>query len=777
MIHQNLSFLYSSLSEGEWLLADKHLQNIKLYCARPGLRLWEVRVDGAVMSTHQFKQLQDTTPVKVIQPSSMGLLLKSQEQTLQNIALRFSKIYKLSSKYLLTFDSNGFFVLDPMTSEVILWTDQFKNIADVFVVGEIIYLWMGGCRLHALSFSPIDTFLVRLYLQKQYLFCTQLCASYSSTLKKLAHVSSKMHVLVDLLEKLRDNHDCSLDDVILSQASDFLAEVSKNAQNKEHSQMLNSGIFIVGNAHLLSQKEDLRTLKPLNYSSEKLQFNSLKTNLSSNLPTSQDTSHKERDQEDRESGNGLFHNITPALSLPLLPESSQASSDEDYDPFPDLPLSSLTSAEAVMALKNLTTTVSGTISNGTKSLKEKWQSFEEKLRRQEESGLSVEKSVNRCGAKPSYSSQNDGREEDSVPVQLKGKDIKLPIALFVECCHQVSSHNGSNLQELQLEMLNSFSFLYDKFRNLDQPEEPRSGLLEITEVCKHFGNWLNMGDLTPFPFQLNFDAEFVNSLSLLFLDCLKSGTLVRWLSQFSPVIDLDYRLFPSHIGRIHSKELLLLDQSLGRFLQICSTLLDPSSAMQCLDDSNALCHYFTWNVIMDHFHKGPTVGSDEKSSHTWPLPRILNAMLVMLQLGQVESCRNMGENVSVKHVLRTVLKVKDDSRQIFNLFLLYLDKLPESTFKSEVEDPEVYYFTRLAYETLHETELDSQCACGYPINEVKNQRPHDIVGKTLLSHIYHTEGQNEATSFCQKTGVLWHHLLVLRSVIFCHYYIFSVFCF
>ena len=377
--------------------------------------------------------------------------------------------------------------------------------------------------------------------------------------------------------------------------------------------------------------------------------------------------------------------------------------------------------------------------------------------------MSVEKSINRYGTKLSHLVENDGNDEENKTFQLPGKQLKLPVSDFIECCCQVSNHCGSNLQEIQFKMLNSFASLYNKFRRLDQPEESRSDLPSEIEVLKTFAKWFNSCDIIPFPFQFHLDGEFVASFSHLFLDCLKSGILVKWLSQLTPMLNLNNNLFPSHIGRIHSKEALLMDQALGHLLEMCCNILDSSSALLCLDESNALCNYFTWNVIMDHFHKRPVVATDD-SSHTWPLPRILNAMLVMLQLGQVESCWNMGEQVSVKHVMRTVLKVKDDPKKIFNLLLLYLEKLPECNLLSEMEDSEIYFFTRLAFESIYETDIDSQCACGYPVSEIKKQRFHEIVGKTLLSHIYYSRGENEAILFCQKTGVLWEQFLVVRSV-------------
>lgn len=760
---------FSSLSDGEWLLTDKHFQTVKLFCARPGLRLWEVRVDGAVVSTHQFKQLRSTRPASVIKPPGVGLPKESSETAQHKHLLQFMKLNKVSDNFIVTYDSNGLCVLDPMTSDVILWTDQFQNVVDMCVVGEVLYLWMGDSRLHAVSVIPIDKFLVRSYLQRKYVYCAQLCAAHADTLKKIAGVSLKLHVLIDLFEKIKDEEgEDSLDEDISEKLQDLLVEVSKNKQNQGQAQMLNSGIFIVGNAHLLSQKEEIRTKNPRLHITDKLEANDLTVNFHPRLQGNQLCPSQDCGESD--TLNGIFKNsILPSISsLPLLSDHSNFNGDEDYDPFPDLPLSSLTSAETIMALKNLTTTVSGTISNGTKSLKEKWQNLEEKLRGPEENCLSVEKSINRLDVSlPSVDEATDFEDQDIFVVSKKKPTI-LPVSFFIEKCQQISRHevdNGYNLRDLECQMLDSFASLYEKFRQSsgNMQGEEVSDSTEHSKPSHSFGKWLNSYEAVSFPFHDHFEKEFLVLLRQQFQLCLKSGSLLKWVSQFVPCIELDYELFPSHICLIHSKESLLVDQALGFTLEIFKLLLDPYTALQCLSESGSVCHYFSWNVIMNFFQSNPVVITDPNNeSQDWPLPRILNAMSVMFQLGQVESSRSIGKNVSILHILRTILRVNEDSVQMYNLFLLYLDKVPTENLLAFLNDVEVYNFARQAYESLHKSDDDSQCACGYPIGVIRHEITFSHVGQALLSHVNQTDGLHEALSFCQRTGVLWYQLLIVR---------------
>lgn len=750
---------FSSLSDGEWLLADKHLQNIKIFCARPGLRLWEVRIDGAVMSTHQFKQLQSTPPVHVVKPPDVET-----EKVFEggHHVLQFKKLCKVSNKYIFTYDSSGLCVLNPLTSEVILWTNEFKNIVDVKVVKDVMYVWMGDSRLHALLLTPIDKFLVRMYLQKKYMYCAQLCAANVNVLRKVAHVSSKMHILSDLLQKVKDE-DNLLDEESLSKVEELLEEVSRTAQNCDQAQMLNSGIFIVGNAHLLSQQKD-------EFRAQKLPSQAPDNVIFSNLLLKQENQSQVSSPLDKDTFNGIFKkSILPSMSSSFFPDQLNLNGDNDYDPFPDLPLSSLTSTETMMALKNLTSSVSGTISNSTKSLKEKWQNLEEKLGWQEEIGLSTEKSINRPDIQATISSgdvRNDFDDKNEL-IKTKKKSSKLPVSSFMEKCYQIQTEDLMTVQDLVFEMLESFGLLYQKFRLHTQsaPERTSSSICENGESPSNYHQWLNSKEIIPFPFQDHFENEFLTTLSQIFHRCLKYGCFSNWLTQFLPFLDLDHSLFPSHIGRIHQKKSLLLDQALGRSLRIWSNLLDPHSALQSLDETTCPCQYFAWNVIMDHFHSSPNVTSlslGQESPDGWPLPRTLNAMLVMFQLGQVESCRSIGEHIPIKHVLRTVLRIKEDPSRLCLLFLTYFEKVPKGEILINFEDPEIYYFVRHAYENFHRTSVQCQCKCGFPLDEIKLEKTFSQVGRSLLSYIHETEGLSEAMSLCQKTNVLWYHLLILR---------------
>lgn len=764
---------FSSLNDGEWLLTDKNLQNVKLFCARPGFRLWEVRIDGAVMSTHQFKQLRSTAPSSIIQPPAVSASGGTSDVPQEKQLLQFTKLSKLCHKYLITYDPNGLCVLNPMTSEVILWTDQFKNIIDAHVVDDTMYVWMGDSKLRAVSFTPIDKFLVRMYLEKKYAYCAHMCAAHVDSLKKLAPVSLKMHVLTDLLQKIKEEEGNLLDESILSKLKDLLDEVSKNARNQGHAQMLNSGIFIVGNAHLLSQRDEYERRNHLHQDTKKIKVNESAIDIFPNLVKKQDFQPQDDGQSERDSMNRVFmKSILPTISSLSLGSEQTGIDDEDYDPFPDLPLSSLTSAETFMALKNLKTTVSGTISNSTKTLREKWQNLEEKFRGQEESGLGIEKSVNRHDAELTDLPINNGDDdEDNIVTGSQKKNSGLPVSSFMEKCYQVTcceTDGEKDIEELEFQMLDSFAVLYEKFRESIRRKSERHVIdpPDVLPKSNHFQKWLNSHINTPFPFIEHFDQEFFTSLRHHFQRCLTSGSLVKWLVQFLPFMELDYRLFPSHIGRIYNKESLLLDQALGRSLEICSGLLDPHTAFQNLEKSCSPCQYFSWNVIMDHFHKNPNTAPASshamESSPSWPLPRVLNAVLVMLQLGQVDSCRSIAGKLSTKHVLRTVLKLKEDLSKTLNLYLSYLEKVPMDELLDELKDPEVYYFSRYAFESLHQTDPQNMCACGYPVSELKFSKMFRRVGQTLLSHVYHRDGLSEALLLCQRTYGLWYYLLLLR---------------
>lgn len=121
----------------------------QVICARPGARFWQVDYGGTVKQTIQFKEALNRAPIrpqevrkrsssteKTESPSEPNKKYLSQHLAFGNlIELRVDE----EQHFLVTHTKTAIYVFDPLNSKLILWTDYYSNISDVFVVNNRIY--------------------------------------------------------------------------------------------------------------------------------------------------------------------------------------------------------------------------------------------------------------------------------------------------------------------------------------------------------------------------------------------------------------------------------------------------------------------------------------------------------------------------------------------------------------------------------------------------------------------------------------------------------------
>lgn len=237
-----------------------NLSSLKLFCARPGSRIWECTIDGTVISTHHFKEALAIPPRKIyfLQDGSNknsdlnnGIFTNGSSDTAVRIdsnyaeqSFNFQKLNIFMSKYFYTFKSDGIYLFDPQKSAVVLWNNEITNIVDVKSSNDVIYVWSGYSKMYALNVVPVEKFLIRLYFQKKYVQLAKLCLEFESFLLSEASDCNKLHVLQDLDEKLK-----SLDgfDNICNRLKPLISLCKENAQKRkvQNAQKLKSGIYLI----------------------------------------------------------------------------------------------------------------------------------------------------------------------------------------------------------------------------------------------------------------------------------------------------------------------------------------------------------------------------------------------------------------------------------------------------------------------------------------------------------------------------------------------------
>lgn len=254
-----------SLETDKNILDYSNLKHLKLLCARPGSRVWEVAIDGTVISTHHFKEALAVAPRNIIfqdntssQNSDLNCYSNlsngsclNNEQINSNYSeqsFNFQKLYVILSKFLFTFKNDGIYVFDPERADVVLWNNEITDIVDVKCISDVIYVWSGYGKMYALNLVPLEKFLIRLYFRKKYLSLSKLCLEYSDYLKSQGSGSSKLYLLHDLDEKLMEARveNCK---VLCDNLKPLLEIFKTNAQTRQvvNAQKLKSGIFLIGN--------------------------------------------------------------------------------------------------------------------------------------------------------------------------------------------------------------------------------------------------------------------------------------------------------------------------------------------------------------------------------------------------------------------------------------------------------------------------------------------------------------------------------------------------
>ncbi|KAH8315229.1 hypothetical protein KR074_006456 [Drosophila pseudoananassae] len=152
------------------------VQPSRIYCARPGSRVWEVDFEGEVLQTHQFKAALATAPARIQRPGngndeqdSNAELLDYQPQNLQ-----FSKVQRLGEDFLLAFTELGLYVFDVRRSAVVLWCNQFERIADCRPSGSEIFVFTQSGALYSVQLQTLQSHAISMMQQSKLLPCANL---------------------------------------------------------------------------------------------------------------------------------------------------------------------------------------------------------------------------------------------------------------------------------------------------------------------------------------------------------------------------------------------------------------------------------------------------------------------------------------------------------------------------------------------------------------------------------------------------------------------------
>lgn len=154
--------------EYERLLTD----NVMIYCARPGMRLWESDLNGNVIKTHQYKNANFAKEQVFLlndgnSPDSSPSMIDKTNQ--------FQMIYSLNNIFVFTWNLCGFYIIDPRDSKILFWTNEFNGqIVNVKVMDSSIYLYLKDGRLLEMKFFKLQQYALHLCHFERYMDAAEL---------------------------------------------------------------------------------------------------------------------------------------------------------------------------------------------------------------------------------------------------------------------------------------------------------------------------------------------------------------------------------------------------------------------------------------------------------------------------------------------------------------------------------------------------------------------------------------------------------------------------
>lgn len=226
------------------------MNNVMIYCSRPGMRLWQVDLNGNVLKTHQYKNanfsgeqvslLKDGIP-----PDSSPSMMDKTNQ--------FQTIYSLNNVFVFTWNACGFYIIDPANSKILFWTKEFNElIVAAKVIDSSIYLYLKDGRLLEMKFFKLQHYALHLCHHERYMEAGDLIRDNLDYFLHLLRTNSNSELnQYRALLKIRDlliANECN--DMLKSLADVFDELTSKKIQNVV---ILNKKMF---NKAVEQEKED-----------------------------------------------------------------------------------------------------------------------------------------------------------------------------------------------------------------------------------------------------------------------------------------------------------------------------------------------------------------------------------------------------------------------------------------------------------------------------------------------------------------------------------------
>lgn len=673
MIKEQFKQIGQKPREGDYGCCIVAWDEKKIFSARPGSRIWEVELNGIVRSTHQLKYCLAIPPTLNICAQESFDLSSISSKNWPPQSLNFRKLYKIWENCLLTYTSNGIFILDMLKINVLLWNDGYNDIQNVKYIEDTVYIWSKG-ELIVERIIPLQNFLVKCYQCEDYLKCIMLIEHYFDRIMGTKCIIDELYPLIDIDQKIELPVNTNI----------LISKIKKTNYLKQQFLKLPSGIYSLKNDVYVKKNYKLRrSFSLFSFKPDKSILRSKSMlNIHLSLEKIRKSEHYSENDYTKLNDKHIFDQLYMELSIPSIPFVSLATSDVFHDTLMEIG-SNVTNkiAKSSITLKNTLNNL--TTSTGKNDLVP----------------YEVTDSIWRPVPQPANENEVD---VSSYQLDLEHRE-KLNLLPILNICKKLQ--NGYKL-------------------DVDCLQELVIGVLEVK--C-NLENVLHIPQ-TRFPFHQYLKEKHLNTIQKAVNESFSNNLVTKWADIYAEdILTVNKFDYPEFFTYFLAESDFKRDIKLSEFITLFVQMMEIGSIFDFLQNNNLKCSYAIFcNILkMDSNNDGKT---------EVPLLMYLNSMYVFLKLDQIESFRILGYKRSIKPIFVFYLLMKfsqlksTDHEKCHKIFLNYLSHFGGSLF----DDYSVLYYTVYSFATLN-NKANILCKCGFPLGSTDGK--FKKLGKILIDYL------------------------------------------
>lgn len=215
------------------------MADAKVFCARPGSRLWEADVEGRVLQTTQYKLSATTPPTASFNgPATLSASpvlpaieldseldqtatmtsgvnsanqqptpqLQQQHQLIKKPPQLLHRLQPIFGRFIFSYNRNGFYIFDPQRTGIVLWNDQIRDIQSVRIVNSAtLVIFTNHRQVFSIACRSLEDGFVDLLAERQLSDSLRLLMDHQTYFRELCLTQGYVANVLRLRQMLADN--------------------------------------------------------------------------------------------------------------------------------------------------------------------------------------------------------------------------------------------------------------------------------------------------------------------------------------------------------------------------------------------------------------------------------------------------------------------------------------------------------------------------------------------------------------------------------------------